>query len=282
MSVDKAISKKIMISVAPNGGRLLKTDHPGIPLGATDLARTAAQALEHGASMIHVHVRDKVGAHLLDAAAFADVTDAIVRECSGKVLVQITTEALGQYTVAEQASVLKQVRPAAASLALREFVPNPKHEHSFADLMLWVKAHEVLPQIILYSPEDAAYLEDLMSRGIIPFDDIPVLFVLGRYTEGQTSQPTDILPFLTPKQPKFSHWATCAFGQNEASCVLASAMLGGHVRVGFENNRHLPNGAIAKTNADLIDAVAAPLRLIGGQFASADQLVAEWRALLGG
>jgi uncharacterized protein (DUF849 family) len=144
-----------------------------------------------------------------------------------------------------------------------------------------VKSHEVLPQIILYSPAEAISLKQLMTRGIVPFDDVPVLYVLGRYVTGQTSTPQDLLPFLAAEQPVFSHWTTCAFGQYEAQCVLTSVLLGGHVRVGFENNRTLPDGTTAKSNADLVSAVVEPMRACGLAPISAAGLIDTWRGVLG-
>lgn len=55
--------------------------------------------------MIHVHVLDKYGKHLLDASAFNDVIYAIQHECGDDILVQITTEPLGQYNAFEQAKI---------------------------------------------------------------------------------------------------------------------------------------------------------------------------------
>ena len=62
--------RNIAIAVAPNGGRKTKADHPALPLTPAELAATAAECLEAGAAMIHVHVRDANGRHLLDADAY--------------------------------------------------------------------------------------------------------------------------------------------------------------------------------------------------------------------
>ena len=59
------------IAVAPNGGRRGKKDHPALPIGPEELASTAAACLEAGAAMIHAHVRDRDGGHLLDAACLS-------------------------------------------------------------------------------------------------------------------------------------------------------------------------------------------------------------------
>ena len=70
-----AFPHPVAIAVAPNGGRRVKVDHPAIPLTAKELAETAAECLEAGAAMIHVHVRDAGGGHLLDADAYGKTTD---------------------------------------------------------------------------------------------------------------------------------------------------------------------------------------------------------------
>jgi uncharacterized protein (DUF849 family) len=253
----------VAITVAPNGGRRTKADHPGMPLTAAELARSAAECREAGAAMIHVHVRRQDGAHLLDADAYRDVLTAIGREVGNGMLVQITSEALGVYTPDQQMAVVKAVRPEAVSLALRELLPDDGHEETFATFLLWLKREHILPQIIVYEPAEARRLGDLCRRGIVPWPSVPVLYVLGRYTVNQTAEPSDLLPFLGPDQPRFGHWSVCAFGAQEAACVTAAALLGGHVRVGFENNLLMPDGRIATGNADLVGAALTPLRALG-------------------
>ncbi|TGS36145.1 3-keto-5-aminohexanoate cleavage protein, partial [Mesorhizobium sp. M1D.F.Ca.ET.184.01.1.1] len=108
-----------------------------------------------------------------------------------------------------------------------------------------LRVEKVTPQIILYTPEEASYLVALTGRGLIPFDNLPVLYVLGRYTVGQTSRPADLLAFMAPAISAPRHWMVCAFGRQETACVAAAALLGGHARVGFENNLFLPDGALA-------------------------------------
>jgi uncharacterized protein (DUF849 family) len=255
--------REVAIAVAPNGGRRTKRDHPAIPLTAVELARTAGECLAAGAAMIHVHVRTAEGRHLLDADAYRQAIDAIHSAVGDRLVIQITSEALGIYSPAEQIAVVKAVKPEAASLALRELVPDESFEAGFAELLAWMRREEVVPQIILYDPSEVLRLDGLRQRGMIPWDDIPVLFVLGRYAVGQTSQPADLLPFLAPSMPRFDQWSVCAFGRHEAACVTTAALLGGHVRVGFENNLDLPDGRQASANADLVGTVADGIKSLG-------------------
>jgi uncharacterized protein (DUF849 family) len=245
-----------VIAVAPNGGRRSRADHPALPLTAAELAATAAACAEAGAAMIHLHVRDRDG--------------------GDRLVVQITSEALGVYSPGQQMDVVRAVRPEAVSLALRELAPDEASEPEFARFLGWLHDNHVMPQIILYTPEEAVRLADMQRRGLIPHEDIPVLYVLGRYTPGQVSAPADLLPFLAPDMPRFSHWSVCAFGRHEAACVTAAALLGGHARVGFENNLLLPDGATAGSNADLVAGTAGILRACGLTVAAAADLRRQW------
>lgn len=262
--------RHVAIAVAPNGGRRLKTDHPAVPIDARELGATAAECLAAGAAMIHVHVRDAAGRHVLDADAYREATTAIRAHVGDRLVVQITTEALGVYEPAQQMAVVKATRPEAVSLALREFLRSPEDEPPFADFLAWVRRERILPQFILYDPAEAANLVELQRRGLVPWSDVPVLYVLGRYTVGQTSQPADLLPFLS--SGTFSHWSVCAFGEEETACVVAGALLGGHVRVGFENNLWRPDGTPATSNAELVRLTAEILAATGRQTMAADEL----------
>lgn len=268
----KTALNSIAIAVAPNGGRRTKADHPAMPLTPTELARTAAECLDAGAAMIHVHVRKPDGSHLLDADAYRAVIATVEAEVGDRIIVQITSEALGQYRPHEQIAVVKAVKPEAASLALRELVPDETYESEFADLLSWMKQERVLPQIILYDPTEALRLADMMRRGLVPWNDIPTLFVLGRYTVDQLSQPQDLLPFLAAEMPRFAHWSVCAFGRHEAACVSTGALLGGNVRVGFENNMSLPDGTLAPANTDLVGVVAQSLNELGVVIQTGEEL----------
>lgn len=268
---------RVAIAVAPNGGRRTKADHPALPIAPDELADVAAVSLEAGAAMIHVHVRGRDGRHLLDAEAYRTATAAIRASVGDRLVLQITSEALGIYRPEQQMRVVLEVRPEAVSLALRELVPDPTHEAAFAAFLETLRREKVTPQIILYTPEEATYLAALAGRGLIPFDNLPVLHVLGRYTAGQTSRPADLLPFLAPGIAA-SHWMVCAFGGQETACVTAAALLGGHARVGFENNLFLPNGALASGNQDLVAAAKRAIEACGLPLADADTLRGQWGA----
>ncbi|GJD54001.1 3-keto-5-aminohexanoate cleavage enzyme [Methylobacterium crusticola] len=264
------------IAVTPTGGRRTKVGHPAIPLTPAEHAYAVATCLEAGACMVHLHVRRADGRHLLDPDAYADATSAIRAATRDAVVVQITSEALGLYAPDEQMAVVRAVRPEAVSRALRELAPDAASEKAFGPFREWLRRESVVPRIILYAPDEAVRLAALQASGVVPFDAVPVLYVLGRYTVGQTSTPSDLLPFLAPTQPSASHWMACAFGRHENACVTVAALLGGHLRVGFENNLLNPDGTTARANAELVASAAATVTASGGRPASAAQLRSGW------
>jgi 3-keto-5-aminohexanoate cleavage enzyme len=272
---------RVVLAVAPNGGRKTKADYPELPLSADELARTAAECLERGASMIHLHVRDAEGQHSLDPEAYRTTIARICQEVGDRLVLQITSESVERYSPAEQRAAVLKTNPEAVSLALRELAPEAPDERDFCVFLSKLKQMRVWPQIILYTPSDAERLGAMVKQGLIPFDKLSVLYVLGRYSLTRTALPRDLLPFIAPDMPRFHSWSVCAFGRRETACVTAAALLGGHARVGFENNVSLPDGARAASNADLVEAAARALGAVGLGPQTADGLREEIAAALG-
>jgi uncharacterized protein (DUF849 family) len=257
----------LLIAVAPNGARITKTDHPGVPLTIAELARCAAECREAGAGMIHLHIRDAEGRHLLDGAVYRQAVAAVRAEAGPEITIQVTTEAGGRYRAPAQRAAVYDARPAAASIAIRELFGIEDDEREGAKLMEWCRKEGIWLQYILYAPEDVARFRDLMARGIILDERPSVLYVLGRYSAGQVSSPTDLLPFLAAGDLAW-HWMICAFGASEHACATAAVVLGGHARVGFENNRLLKDGSRASRNADLVAQVVESAKLLGRPLAA--------------
>ena len=227
--------------------------------------------------MIHLHVRDREGRHSLDVEAYRAAIAAIRGAVGEDMVIQVTSEAVGLYSPAEQMAMVRELRPEAVSLAVRELLLDASAEEDAAAFFAWLRREGIAAQFIVYSDDDLRRFVDLKARGVVPGSRQVLLYVLGRYTKGQVSEPADLLPFLAAGGLDFT-WGLCAFGQRETACAVAAAALGGHPRVGFENNLHLPDGGVAPDNAALVAAVAAGTRAIGRPLADADQA----RALMAG
>ncbi|WMD22782.1 3-keto-5-aminohexanoate cleavage protein [Achromobacter seleniivolatilans] len=258
----------VIITVAPNGAYKKTADHPAVPLTADALAQEARACLDAGVAMMHMHVRKPDGSHLLDAHAYREALAAVHRAVGRELLVQVTSEAAGVYTAAEQIALVRELQPEAVSIGLREIAVPDIPEAELAAFLAWLAERRIMTQIILYDEGDVRRWLSLRARGLVPPGAWSVLFVLGRYSAGQTSSAYDLLPFLAAYDHSLP-WAICAFGPEENACVTTAAAFGGHMRVGFENNLKLRDGSIAPGNAALVLQAAEGARALGRPLANA-------------
>jgi len=103
----------LIVAVAPNGARRSKADHPALPLTAAEIGREAARCRDAGAAIIHLHVRDRDGRHLLDADAYREAIAAVRRAAGDEIIIQVTTEAAGRYAPETQRAVMRELHPEA-------------------------------------------------------------------------------------------------------------------------------------------------------------------------
>lgn len=245
------------VMVAPNGARRTREDHPALPVTTGEIVETARHCHAAGADGLHLHVRDEAGRHSLDAARYRETLHELERQAPG-LAVQITTEAGGRFDVAAQLACLDAVAPAWASVSVREIARAPE----LAERVYATCADQgTRVQHILYDRVDLARLQEWQARGIVRRDQTDMIFVLGRYTTGQTSHPADLAPFLEAK-PSRARWMACAFGPDEHACLIEAARHGGAVRVGFENSLTAEDGTPWEDNAASVAALRRALRTI--------------------
>ncbi|MBN9241421.1 MAG: 3-keto-5-aminohexanoate cleavage protein [Mesorhizobium sp.] len=274
-----AQAKPLVIMVAPNGARRTKADHPALPTTAAELAETAAACLDAGAAAIHLHVRDAQARHVLDAELYREAIAAVRARTGAAMAVQITTESMGRYSPTEQMDLVRKLRPAAVSMALRELLTGG--EAGPSAFYAWASDNRIAVQHILYDHADLDRFAELRRRGLRPESRPQLLFVLGRYALNQESRPQDLDAFLEGLDHhglrNEAVWSVCAFGRGETAALAAAIEGGGHVRVGFENSLWNADGSVARDNAERVAAIAALARRIGRPVASGP----EAREILG-
>lgn len=244
------------LMVAPNGARKQNSDHLDVPITFSEIAQTAKDCFDAGADSLHLHVRNKDGAHSLDAGHYKEAM-SVVSEAVPDMPIQITTESGGIFDVGTQFHCLKSVIPAAASISIREI---SREKSMIPKVYGFCAEANIAVQHILYNAQDVAFLADLYGRGSIPRHMNSVIFVLGHYQPTVLAQPTDLQSFLDAAQHLSLKWAICAFGQHELACAHAALELGGDIRIGFENNIQLPDGILAKNNAQTVALAAALIK----------------------
>jgi len=245
---------RIIIISAPNGARRTASDHPLLPITPEELADCAESLVEEGVSVLHLHVRDAEQNHSLDEGRYRAAIDEIHNRVGDALILQITTEAVGIYKRDHQMALVRSLRPEAVSLGLRELCPDERSERDAANFFAWLRKENIWPQYILYSPEDVERFDAMRRRGMFEDDNPFCLMVMGRYSDELEGSLSELGAMLAATDCSNFPWAACCFGKQEHEAMLMATSVGGHVRIGFENNLCLPDGSKARDNADLIHA----------------------------
>ena len=247
------MTRPTIIMAAPNGARKVKTDHPAIPVTIEETIATAKECYAAGASILHAHVRDDNGKHLLDTLRYQQLLDGLRQEVPD-MLVQITTEAVGIYTPKQQADLVFKLKPDFVSVGFREMIADNSQKARERALNFYHHCfvNQINVQHILYDVDDLVQLRKAIEDGILPAARSHVLLVLGRYSGDFQSSPKEMQPFITDGLSDMASWSICAFGHSEFDVMTAAIENGGHCRIGFENNFYLRDGTLASSNADLI------------------------------
>lgn len=266
---------RVSITVAPNGARRQKADHAAIPLTAAEIAVEALACHKAGASILHLHVRAGDGSHSLDAGRYREAISAVREACD--IVIQPTSERCGVFGPDDMMQTFRALTPEMMTFNLQELLdPDEVRQQSrVRGFLTEIDAAGTVPQYIVYDAVQIDTLRHWWEEGWLPQASPFILIVLGRYADS-ISRPADIIEYL-PRIPKEWRWGLCAFGAPELACVVQAALLGGHCRVGFENNLVAADGTPLANNAEQVGRLARVLRELGMQSACA----AEVRHMLG-
>ncbi len=253
----------VLLAVAPNGARKTKADLSTIPLTAEEIGQEARACQQAGVSMIHLHVRNAKGEHSLDSALYKSAIEQIKEQTEGKIFIQATSEAVGKYSPDEQFEMIHQLKPQGVSIGLREI--KNLDELELRDHFIWMRDNDVFPQLILYNQHDVQLYKRWLNEGVLIGNAYPLLFVIGKH---QVEGVFNLGGLKGNLDIPASSWMVCAFGAQEYAAGKLAAKLGGHVRLGFENNHLLDGGRMAKNNAEIIMQMANHILAEGKSLAS--------------
>lgn len=247
------------VMVALNGARRGKQDHAALPMTVAEIVSEAALCQSAGARALHLHVRDEQGRHSLDPGRYRDALNALAKTVP-QMAVQITTESAGIYSPADQMRCLEELKPAWASVSVREMAADPavaQRTYALCD------ATGTRVQHILYGAPCIRQLKGWYNDGTVPSHMRDAIFVLGQYAPPVLAEPGDLAAILEQTADLGLNWSVCAFGRNERACLLEAIAAGGDVRIGFENNIEGPDGALLESNAASVAALVKAAQAAG-------------------
>jgi 3-dehydrocarnitine:acetyl-CoA trimethylamine transferase len=276
-----------IITCAVTGNITTRDHHPQLPVTPEEIAKASLDAASEGASIIHIHVRDpKTGTPSMELGLYREVV-RLVRAQNPEVLINLTTGPGGRFlpsdddpkiaapgssltTPERRVEHIVELRPDICSLDFNTMysgssvvINTPRNLQKMADAIL---RSGTKPEYEVFDSGDIHLVKDMMSQGKLPFEPPLFQIVLGvKY--GAVATP-ETLFYMRSLLPEGAVWAAFGLGRMAFPMVAQSLLLGGHVRVGLEDNVYLEKGILAPDNAALVKKAARIVRDLGGQIAT--------------
>lgn len=269
----------LILTAAITGAETTPQDQPNLPYTPEAQAAEAKACFEAGARVIHLHVRDDKAQATQDLGRFKEAIDAI-REAVPEVIMQISTGGAVGASFDSRIAPL-QLKPDMGTLnggtlnfGNEIFTNAPEDIERLAEAF---KQYGVVPEVEVYESGMIDYIARLVKRGVIVAEPLHMQFVLG-VPGGMNGSPKNVLymaQHLKELMPTAS-WAVAGIGRYHIPASLTAMTLGGHIRVGFEDNIYYHKGVVADSNAQLV----ARMRRIAEEIGRPIATPAQARAIL--
>ena len=261
--------EKLIISACICGAEVTKEQNPAVPYTVEEIVREAKSAYDAGAALIHLHVREDDGTPTQSTARFQVCVDAIRKECPDAIIQPSTGGAVGMTDLERLESTDIVPTPEMATLDCGTcnfggdeiFVNTDDTIINFAKIM---KGKGIKPELEVFDKGmiDTA-LKTADRKGLL-VHPLHFDFVLGV----QMTATIRDLAFMVDSIPAGSTWTATGLGRNAWSIAAATIAMGGHVRVGFEDNLYLEKGVLAKSNGEMVEKAVKLAKLLGREIAT--------------
>jgi 3-keto-5-aminohexanoate cleavage enzyme len=261
----------LVITVAPVGGELTREQQPNLPLTAEEIAEEVARCREAGASIVHLHCRDRDGVPTQDREHFARAVDAI-RRAAPDVVVQTSTGGSVGMTEDERAQPL-DLKPEMATLTTGTVNfgdevfenPYPLVERFF----LRMAELGIQPEFEVFDTGMIETAKRLMREHDTGHAHRHFDFVLG-VPGGMAGTPQAVV-HMASLLPEGATWSATGIGRTHLPVALTALAMGGHLRTGFEDTIYYAKGRPAESNAELIARLTRLAAEAGREVATPDQ-----------
>ncbi|WP_025640763.1 3-keto-5-aminohexanoate cleavage enzyme [Schnuerera ultunensis] len=260
---------KLIITAAICGAEVTKEHNPNVPYTVEEIGREAELAYRAGASIIHLHVRYDDGTPTQDKERFRACIEEIKRRCPDIIIQPSTGGAVGMSD--EERLQPVELLPEMATLDCGTlnfggdeiFVNTENTIKNFGKVMI---EKGVKPEIEVFDKGMIDYAIRFAKEGYI-LKPMHFDFVLGV----QMAATARDLAFMVDSIPAGSTWTVAGVGRHEMPMAAMGIAMGGHVRVGFEDNVYLERGVLAKSNGELVEKVVRIAKELGREIASPDE-----------
>ena len=259
---------KLIITAAICGAEVTKDQNPNVPYTVEEIVREAKSAYDAGAAVVHVHVREDDGTPTQSRERFRVCMDAIKAAIPDVILIPSTGGAVGM--TAEERLQPTELFPEMATLdcgtcdfgddVFENTMPTMR---AFGKRML---ENNIKPEYECFEMGHLDTILKMAKKGQVPGDPMQFNFVLG--VPGCTPATVKNLCWLVDAIPAGSTWTATGVGRSAFQLAAPTIVMGGNVRVGFEDNIYLSRGVLARSNGELVEKVVRLSRELGREIAS--------------
>jgi len=251
---------KTIITVAVTGAFPTKEHNPNIPLTPKEIAADVVECWKAGAAVAHLHMRDDEGKGTMNKDKFKETVELIRAQCD--IVLNLTTSGDLFATDETRMAHVIELKPEMASYDAGSmnwmhsglFLNPPQFLEKLGKVML---ENNVKPEIEIFDAGMVYNSFYYIKKGVLA-TPAHYQFVLG--ADGGTAATVENLVYLKSLIPSEATWSALGIGKGHLPVLFATLALGGHVRVGMEDNVYYAKGRLAKSNAEF---VARAARLIG-------------------
>lgn len=272
--------EKLIITVAVCGSAPMREQNPNVPYTPAEIAAEALRSWRAGASVVHVHVREpQTGLPAFSKPLFAEVVHRIRTESD--MVINLTTSGLNLTgpNAGKDRLMPLELKPDMCSLDVGSL--NFREGRVFLNPADWVEfaAQEmsragIKPEIEVFDVGHLRQAVDMAKRGLFA---PPLYFQICLGVPWGIEASPEALMDMKRRLPPDCQWSALAPGPAQLPITTHAMLMGGHVRVGFEDNLYLHRGVPAESNAKFVDRAAKMAQILGRQVATCG----EARKILG-
>ena len=262
----------VIVTAALTGGVHGKEANPALPETPEEIGKAAAAAEAAGAAVVHVHAREDSGERSFATERFQAIDDAI-RKYAEDVIIQHSTGGTGAPAKKRHQPLRTDPAPEMASL---DMGPLNRYDHLTSENTRGMvdALHEemvergVKPELELFNDGHINEAHGLLERRELA-EPVYATLIFGGGTHTRP-RPRNLLNAVD-NLPEGALFNTVGFGQHQLPFVTMGILLGGHVRVGLEDNVYYQRGELAESNAQLVERVRRVAGELGRAVASPEQ-----------
>ncbi len=276
------MARKIIVTAALTGAFQGKAQCPGLPEQPDEIAQAAYECYNAGASIVHLHARDKNGINVTDPKIFSEINSQIRSKCP--IITQNST------APATKSGFDPEYCRSSLAIFDAEFLPEMASMDVALMHILWqgeqimygwtreilveaakkMQELKIKPEIEIFSPTNLEDVEDYIKPYLT--DPLSFTMVLGMsITQGAMKYSPDNLIDTWRRLPKGCNFSAMHVGAHELEGVTLGMLLGGGVRVGLEDNIWYSKGVKAKSNAQLVERAVRIIHELGFEVATPDE-----------